>query len=163
MNIMKIDPCSIANGPGVRVAVFVCGCRNHCPGCFQPETWDFKAGKPMTQQTLKQIGALLKRPYCQGLTILGGEPMEVENQWGICEMLRYVRLECPDKDIWLYTGYTDENLPVTPFTGGILRMIDYLVDGPFIESEKAAGLVYRGSKNQRVLSRQKLKVMHYGK
>ena len=142
-----IKKCDIANGPGVRVSLFVSGCRNHCKGCFQPETWDFTFGQPFTRETENEIMEALRPAWIQGLTILGGDPMEPENREMLIPFLKRLRSELPDKDIWLYTGYLWENVKNVP----ILNFVDVLVDGQFIEEEKDAGLAFRGSRNQRII------------
>ena len=127
-----IKKCDIANGPGVRVSLFVSGCRNHCKGCFQPETWDFNFGQPFTRETENEIIEALRPAWIQGLTILGGDPMEPENREVLLPFMKRLRTELPDKDIWLYTGYLWEDVANEP----ILNFVDVLVDGPFIEKEK---------------------------
>ena len=147
MNYGSIKTVDIANGPGVRVSLFVSGCRNHCPGCFQPETWDFAFGEPFTKVTEDEIIKALSPSWIQGLTILGGDPMEPENQEVLVPFLKRVRAELPEKDIWVYTGYRLESVSGAP----LLELADVLVDGPFIETEKDAGLAFRGSRNQRII------------
>ena len=154
-NIKKTD---IADGDGVRVSLFVSGCRNCCKGCFQPETWDFKYGTEFTQETENQILEFLRPSYISGLTVLGGEPFEEENQRILAPFLRKVKETYPSKTIWCYTGYVLEKdlLPEdgrTPCeaTGEMLKYIDILVDGPFIEEQKNISLKFRGSENQRIL------------
>ena len=147
MNYGAIKTVDIANGPGVRVSLFVSGCRNHCPGCFQPETWDFGFGKPFTKETGDSIISALRPSWIQGLSILGGDPMEPENQKALEPFLKRVRKELPDKDIWLYTGYLFESVSTSP----LLKYVDVVVDGPFVEKEKDAGLAFRGSRNQRII------------
>ena len=142
-----IKKCDIANGSGVRVSLFVSGCRNHCKGCFQPETWDFNFGQPFTRETEDEIIEALRPSWIHGLTLLGGDPMEPENREVLLPFLKRLRMELPDKDIWLYTGYRWENVKNEP----ILNLVDVLVDGPFIEAEKDAGLAFRGSRNQRII------------
>ena len=147
MNYGSIKTVDIANGPGVRVSLFVSGCRNHCPGCFQPETWDFGYGKPFTKETEDEIIKALRPEWIQGLSRLGGDPMELENQEVLLPFLERVRTELPEKDVWLYTGYSLESVSDSP----LLPLVDVVVDGPFIESEKDAGLAFRGSRNQRII------------
>ena len=154
-NIKKTD---IADGDGVRVSLFVSGCRNCCKGCFQPETWDFKYGTEFTQETENQILEFLRPSYISGLTILGGEPFEEENQRILAPFLRKVKETYPSKTIWCYTGYVLEKdlLPEDgrkhcEATGEMLKYIDILVDGPFIEEQKNISLKFRGSENQRIL------------
>ena len=154
-NIKKYD---IADGEGVRVTLFVSGCRNHCPGCFQKETWDFLFGKEFTDDTINEILEAMNHDYIDGLTLLGGEPFEEENQPEILKLLRRVREIYPDKNVWAYTGYIlDKDIlgngrKHTEYTDEILSMIDILVDGPFIEDLKNISLAFRGSENQRVIN-----------
>lgn len=153
-NIKKND---IADGPGVRVSLFVSGCRHHCKGCFNSDTWDFRYGQPYTEATEQEILEALKPDYIQGLTLLGGEPFEPENQKELVKLLRKVREQYPDKDIWSYTGYIyDRDLmeggrAFTDVTEEMLSYLDVLVDGPFIEEQRDLTLVFRGSRNQRIL------------
>lgn len=157
MHYGNIKECDIADGPGVRVSLFVSGCRHHCKGCFNPETWDFKYGKPYTEETEEEILRLLAPDYIQGLTLLGGEPFEPENQGVLAALLERVREAYPDKDIWCYTGYLyDVDLALggkvhTDVTDEMLSYIDVLVDGEFVEELKDVTLVFRGSSNQRIL------------
>ena len=153
--IKKID---IANGEGVRVSLFVSGCRNCCKGCFQKETWDFCYGKEFTQDTQEEILEALKPDYIAGLSVLGGEPFEEENQEVLAPFLQKVKEIFPNKDIWCYTGYVyDVDLVAesgrkhTPYTQTMLDCIDVLVDGPFVEELKDISLLFRGSRNQRIL------------
>lgn len=147
MNYSGIKKVDIANGPGVRVSLFVSGCRNHCRGCFNPETWDFSYGKPFTTETEDEILTALRPSWIQGLSILGGEPMEPENQQALLPFIRRVKEELPDKDIWIYTGYLLEDVGTSP----LLSYTDVVVDGPFMEEQKDAGLAFRGSRNQRII------------
>ena len=147
MNYGGIINNDIANGPGVRVSLFVSGCRNHCPGCFQPETWDFDYGDPFTEDTEEEILEALRPSWIQGLSILGGDPMEPENQAALLPFLQRVRAELPDKDIWLYTGYRLESVSISL----LLSLVDVVVDGPYIEAEKDVSLAFRGSRNQRII------------
>ena len=140
------------------MSVFVSGCKNACKGCFQPETWDFGYGKEFTIDTVNEVLEALDRPFIQGLSILGGEPFEVENQPDVLELIQIVRAKFPQKDIWCWTGYVLESdlLPDygrrhTGHTLEILRSIDVLVDGPFIEEKKDLQLAFRGSSNQRII------------
>ena len=147
MNYAEIKKVDIANGPGVRVSLFVSGCRNHCKGCFNPETWDFDYGRPFTRATEDEIIKALRPSWIQGLSILGGEPTEEENAAVLIPFLKRVRAVLPDKDIWLYSGYTYEVLRDKE----ILTLADVLVDGPFLLELKDAGLAFRGSRNQRII------------
>ena len=130
MNYAGIIYNDIANGPGVRVSLFVSGCRNHCPGCFNPQTWDFGYGEPFTKKTEKEIIKALRPSWIQGLSILGGDPMEPENQRALLPFFKRIRIMLPDKDIWLYTGYRLEDVSGSP----LLPYVDVVVDGPFIEA-----------------------------
>lgn len=157
MNYGNIKEYDIADGPGVRVSLFVSGCRHHCKGCFNQETWDFDFGMPYTQETEDKIISLLAPDYIQGLTLLGGEPFEPENQQELVKLLRKVKKEYPEKDIWSYSGYLlDKDLKeggraYTDVTEEMLSYLDVLVDGPFIEAQKDITLKFRGSRNQRVI------------
>ena len=158
MNCCGLKKTDIANGPGVRVSLFVSGCRNHCPGCFQPETWDFDYGKTYTLETEDRILRLLMPEYIEGLTLLGGEPFEPENQSVLVGLLRKVKRIYPKKTVWCYTGYTYERDLLrggdkhTSHTDEMLSLIDVLVDGRFLLAEKDITLLYRGSRNQRILA-----------
>jgi len=157
MNYGEIKKYDIADGPGVRVTLFVSGCRHHCKGCFNAETWDFHYGNPYTENTEKEILDALNHPYIAGLTLLGGEPFEPENQEELVRLLKEIKENYPKKNIWCYTGYTyDKDLleggkVYTQFTEEMLSYIDTLVDGQFIESQKDITLKFRGSANQRIL------------
>ena len=148
MNYCGLKKIDTANGLGVRVSLFVSGCRNHCPGCFRPETWDFGYGEPFTKEIEDEIIEALRPSWIQGLSILGGEPMEPENQAALLPFLSRVRRELPDKDIWLYTGYTFEAVSDSE----LLPLVDVLVDGPFVDGQKDISLSFRGSRNQRILT-----------
>lgn len=153
----EIKKCDIANGIGVRVSLFVSGCTHHCKGCFNPETWSFDYGKPFTEETEEEIFRLLNPPYISGLTLLGGEPLEHENQEALAPFLKRVKDRFPGKTIWCYTGYLFEEdilnrmLAEWECTKDILNCLDVLVDGPYVEEEKEIGLRFRGSKNQRII------------
>lgn len=157
MNYSAIKYCDIANGVGVRTVLFVSGCRNHCEGCFQPETWSFENGDPFTEKEENEIIASLQPDYIKGLTLLGGDPFEPENQKALLPFMRKVKAACPGKDVWAYTGYVlDRDLIqdgkcYTEDTEELLSMIDILVDGPFIMAQKDITLQFKGSKNQRVI------------
>lgn len=155
-----IKDCDIANGEGVRVTLFVSGCTNHCEGCFQPQTWDFRYGQPFTEETALKILTMLEPPYINGLTVLGGEPFEPSNQRALFPFLQEVRRRYPrgsGKTIWLFTGFTLDTLlregshPRCEVTDAILGLADVLVDGPFILGLKKLGLRFRGSSNQRLI------------
>ena len=157
MNFAAIKPSDIADGPGVRVSLFVSGCTNHCENCFQPETWDFAYGEPFTDKTEDRILGLLGRSYIKGLTILGGEPFEPSNQRALLPFIRRVREMYPDKTVWMYSGFTLEEMlrdgahPHCEATLPILEMIDVLVDGRFVGKLKDLSLRFRGSSNQRII------------
>ena len=156
MHYAAIKPCDIANGPGVRVTLFVSGCTHHCKGCFQPETWDFGYGEPFTDEVQAQILERLAPSYVHGLTLLGGEPFEPSNRAGLLPLLRRVRAQYPEKTIWAFSGYTYEALlSGTPGPAETIRdmldLLDVLVDGPFVEAKKDLGLRFRGSSNQRLI------------
>ncbi len=158
MNYGEIKKTDIANGEGVRVSLFVSGCRIHCPGCFNACTWDFKYGKPFTQDTESEIIEALDKDYISGLTVLGGEPFEEENQQVLTPFLKKVRERFPNKTVWCYTGYVydrdlcpQEGKKHSSCTAEMLSYIDVLVDGPFIQEQKDVGLAFRGSRNQRIL------------
>ena len=156
MNVCDILTADHANGPGMRISVFVSGCRNHCAGCFNPETWDFSYGKEYTPFMTRAIINELKKPEYQGLTILGGEPFEPENQQGLIDLIRSVKQELPGKDIWMYTGYSYEDLLPGGIrhydvTDEIMDALDVLVDGRFLLGEKDITLRFRGSRNQRLI------------
>ena len=157
MNYCNLKKADIANGLGVRVSLFVAGCTHHCPGCFNPETWDFQAGKPFDLGVIEEILARLKLSYCNGLTLLGGEPFEVPNQRALLPLVKRARDEFPAKNIWAYTGfiYDRDLIPggraYCEVTDELLESLAVLVDGPFIERLKDVSLKYRGSSNQRLI------------
>ena len=155
MNYADIKRYDVANGPGVRVSVFVSGCTHRCPGCFNEEAWDFNFGKPFTQETIDYIIDLLKPDFYKGITFLGGEPLEHVNQQGLLPLARKIREVYPEKSIWCFTGYDFEKdvlgrmINEWPETKELLSYIDVLVDGEFIEAQKDLSLVFKGSSNQR--------------
>ena len=157
MNYALIKPRDIADGPGIRVSLFVSGCRHHCKGCFNPETWPFEYGSEYTSDTQAEILELLAQPYIRGLSLLGGEPFEPENQPAVLGLTRAVRERFPDKTIWCYSGYTFETdllagrLGDPAVTMALLEELDVLVDGEFHLAEKNPGLRFRGSGNQRLI------------
>ncbi len=158
MHIGEIMTADSANGVGIRLTLFVSGCLNHCPGCFQPETWDFEYGEPYTDEMETRILRELSKPYYDGLTLLGGDPMELPSQEPLRELLQRVRDELPGKSVWAYTGYIYERdlVPggkryLEGVTDPYLDLIDILVDGPFVEAQKKITLNFRGSKNQRII------------
>ena len=158
MHYGELKKCDIANGIGVRVTLFVSGCTNHCPDCFQPQTWDFDYGKPFTGETKAEIFTELDKPFINGLTVLGGEPFEPRNQRELLPLLREVREKYPDKTIWCFTGFRlddellrDGSYPRCEATDGMLACINVLVDGRFVKELKDISLQFRGSRNQRVI------------
>ena len=158
MNYAGIKYCDIANGTGCRTVLFVSGCRNACKGCFQPQTWDFGYGEPFDEKVQKEVLDSLAPDYITGITLLGGEPFEPENQKELVPFMRKVVAQYPNKNVWAFTGYIyDKDLVAggrrhTEDTDELLSMIDVLVDGPFCEELKDITLKFRGSSNQRVLN-----------
>ena len=154
MNYADIRPIDVANGPGIRVSLFVSGCTHHCKECFNPETWDFAYGRPFGEEQVQAILGHLSKPYIRGLSLLGGEPFEPQNQAAVLELVEQVREVYPDKDIWCYSGYLFEQLAagaVGEHSRELLERLDVLVDGPFILERKDLSLRFRGSANQRIL------------
>ena len=158
MHYCELKKNDIANGEGVRTTLFVSGCTNHCKECFQPATWDFDYGKPFGREVEDEIIASVKPYYVNGLTLLGGEPFEPANQRALVPFLRRFRTECPDKDVWCFSGFTldgellrDGSYPRCEVTDEMLSMIDVLVDGRFVRELKDISLRFRGSSNQRLI------------
>jgi len=156
MNYAAIKNCDIANGPGVRVSLFVSGCTHHCKGCFNEVAWDFDYGESFTQQTIDTILTMLAPEHIQGLTLLGGEPFDPRNQPDIVSLLREVKRKYPNKSVWAFTGYLYDDilsgrLGLWEVTQEYLSYLDVLVDGPFVESKKNLSLRFRGSDNQRII------------
>ena len=157
MNYATIKTRDIANGPGVRVCLFVSGCTHHCKGCFNQEAWDFDFGQPFTQETVDYILDQLSPSFVKGLTLLGGEPFEPQNQPAIVELLRQIKAKYPEKSIWAFSGYLFDRdilagrLGDPAITREYLSYLDVLVDGPFVESKKNLTLRFRGSENQRLI------------
>ena len=158
MNYADIKRVDVANGPGVRVSLFVSGCTHRCPGCFNPETWDFQFGVPFGEEQIQEILRYLRPNHIKGLSLLGGEPFEPENQSAVLELVKRVRTELPQKDIWCYSGYLFEALAegkIGTHSRPLLEQIDVLVDGPFVLERKNLGLRFRGSDNQRIIQVQR--------
>ncbi len=162
MNYCALKKSDVANGPGMRITLFVSGCTNHCPGCFQPETWEFDYGAPFTEEVENHILDLLKPSYISGLTLLGGDPFEPSNQRALLPFLKRVKAQDPKKTIWAYSGFTldkellvDGSHPRCEVTDEMLSLIDVLVDGRFVESKKNVTLKFRGSENQRLIDMNK--------
>ena len=157
MNYATIKYNDIANGPGIRVSLFVSGCRHHCPGCFNREAWEFDYGAPFDGETIERILAAAAPDYVEGLSLLGGEPFEPENQEPLLELCRAFRRRYPHKTIWCYTGFTLERDLLTGHVGAsgvcysLLSCLDVLVDGKYVASLKSPALLFRGSSNQRIL------------
>ena len=157
MHYATIKNNDIANGPGVRVSLFVSGCTHRCPGCFNEEAWDFQYGEPFTQDTIDYILGLLAAPHIKGLTLLGGEPFEPQNQPEVVNLLRQVKETYPEKSVWAFSGYLFDqdilsgNLGAWEITDEFLSYLDVLVDGPFIAAKKDLTLRFRGSSNQRLI------------
>lgn len=158
MNYATIKPFDVANGPGVRVSLFVSGCTHHCKGCFNEVAWDFHYGELFTEETIEHILTLLKPDYIAGLSLLGGEPLEFKNQLGLLPLLRRVKEAYPTKNIWCYSGYLFDVDILGKMameheeTKELISYLDVLVDGKFIEEKKNINLRFRGSENQRVIS-----------
>ncbi len=157
MNYAAIKNCDIANGPGVRVSLFVSGCTHRCKGCFNEVAWDFNYGEPFTQQTVDMILDMLAPDYVKGITLLGGEPFEPENQPAIVELLRQIKEKYPKKTIWAFSGYLFDKdilsgrLGPWEITREFISYLNVLVDGPFILEKKNLSLRFRGSSNQRII------------
>lgn len=154
MNYADIRPIDVANGPGIRVSIFVSGCTHHCRECFNPETWDFGYGKPFGEEQIQTILGHLSKSYIKGLSLLGGEPFEPQNQEAVLELVERVRAAYPEKDVWCYSGYLFEDLAagmVGSHSRELLEALDVLVDGPFVLEKKDLGLRFRGSSNQRLI------------
>lgn len=157
MNYATIKNCDIANGPGVRVSLFVSGCTHHCKGCFNEVAWDFQYGQPFTEEVEDRILAMLAPAHIKGITLLGGEPFEPQNQLALVKFLRRVREQYPEKTVWCFSGYLFDRdilpgrLGDPAITREMLSLLDVLVDGPFILEKKDLTLRFRGSSNQRII------------
>ena len=154
MNYATIKNCDIANGPGVRVSLFVSGCTHRCPGCFNEVAWDFDYGEPFTEEVMDSILEMLRPSYIRGLTLLGGEPFEPQNQGPVVELLRRIKATMPEKSIWAFSGYLFDKDILSGRLGDCseyLSYLDVLVDGPFVEAKKNLSLRFRGSENQRLI------------
>lgn len=157
MNYATIKPFDVANGPGVRVSLFVSGCTHHCKNCFNAEAWDFNYGQPFTDETLATIIKALEPDYIEGFSLLGGEPFEPQNQKVLCEVLEEIKKTYPQKTVWCYSGYTFDTdllsgrLCDFSITKRMLDCIDFLVDGKFVEEKKDLTLRFKGSSNQRII------------
>lgn len=157
MNYSTIRKFDIANGEGIRASLFVSGCRHHCKGCFSKQTWDFSSGSEFTDDVENELLSYCDNAFISGLSILGGDPFEPENQPGILRLLKRFRDRFPEKNVWIYTGCTLEELKTdgctyrTKYTDEILSLTDVIVDGPFVEGKKDITLKFRGSSNQRII------------
>ncbi|MCI6498491.1 anaerobic ribonucleoside-triphosphate reductase activating protein [Lachnospiraceae bacterium HCP1S3_C3] len=157
MNYADIKQYDVANGPGIRISLFVSGCTHHCKECFNPETWDFNYGKPFTQETIDLIIEYMKPEFISGLTLLGGDPFEIQNQEPLIPLLKQVKSVYPDKTVWCFTGYDFERdivgrmMNEYPFTKELLSYIDVMVDGEFILEQKDLSLIFKGSANQKTI------------
>lgn len=157
MNYATIKNCDIANGPGVRVSLFVSGCTHRCKGCFNEVAWDFDYGQPFTQDTVDEILKMLEPPHIAGITLLGGEPFEPQNQPALLDLLRQIKTKLPEKSVWAFSGYLFEKdilagrLGPEEITRELVSYLDVLVDGPFILEKKDLMLRFRGSSNQRLI------------
>lgn len=157
MNYAAIKNCDIANGPGVRVSLFVSGCTHRCKGCFNEVAWDFAYGQPFTQETIDLLLEMLAPPHVKGITILGGEPFEPENQPSVLTLLQQMKARFPEKTVWVFSGYLFDRdilsgkLGPWEITREYLSYVDVLVDGPFIQDKKDLTLRFRGSSNQRII------------
>lgn len=161
MNYIKITKHDIANGPGVRVVLWVSGCRLHCKNCQNPQSWDFNAGNIFDEATKQELFDALDKPYIKGITFSGGHPLEYQNLPDVYDLIKEIKTKFPNKDIWLYTGYTlsicdfdtavDCGWDNAAIRNYILAMCDVVVDGPYIEEQRDITLAFRGSKNQRLI------------
>lgn len=152
MNYHKIEKTSIVNGTGIRVVLWVSGCSLHCKGCHNPETWHFNSGKPFNLESKNELFEALNKPYIKGITFSGGNPLD--NFAEVFALCKDIKEKFPTKDIWLYSGYTYEEIK-PKVMGMILEYVDVLVDGKYIEEERDITLKWRGSRNQRVIDVQK--------
>jgi len=157
MNYATIKKNDIANGPGVRVSLFVSGCRHHCKNCFNEEAWDFSFGAPFTEEIQQEILTALSPSFVSGLSFLGGEPFEPENQDGLLSLAKKFKEQFPEKTLWCYTGFSFERDLLGGRVGNpatvkaLLSYIDVLVDGKFVEALKDPALIFRGSSNQNII------------
>ena len=158
MKIVNINKCDVANGPGIRVSIFVSGCRHHCKNCFNSQAWDFEVGTPYSEKARDLIFCYADKPWVDGITILGGEPLEPENQLELVEFLEAFKERFPTKTVWLYTGFTEKELHEPSCRAHtlpllhILNLVDVLVDGPYIEELRDPSLRFRGSSNQNIIN-----------
>lgn len=152
MNYAAIKKHDVANGPGIRVSLFVSGCEHYCKGCFNSEAWDFSYGKPFDAEAEKELFEALEKPYIKGFSLLGGEPFHPKNRPTLAVLLEKIKKAFPEKDVWCYTGYVLDEIIGDETARLMLDNIDILVDGRFVEEKKNLSLRFRGSENQRILS-----------
>ena len=155
MNYISIDKCDTANGTGIGVVLWVSGCNRHCHGCHNPQTWDFNAGQPFTEDTMQELLEALNKPYISRLTLSGGHPLEPKNLEVVYKIIKMVKEKFPNKSIWLYTGYIFEYALPNNDTYNVVSLCDVLVDGKYEEDKRDISLAWRGSSNQRVIDVQK--------
>ena len=154
MNYADIRPIDVANGPGIRVSLFVSGCTHRCKDCFNQEAWDFQYGHPFGQAQVDEILQGLSKPYIKGLSLLGGEPFHPDNQAAVLDLVQQARVSYPNLNIWCYSGYLFQDLAagqVGRHSRALLEQLDILVDGPFVAEKKNLSLRFRGSENQRII------------
>lgn len=159
MRYAQLREMDITDGAGIRVSLYTSGCYLHCGGCFQPETWSYDGGKEYTQETEDKIISLCGRSYIKGLSLLGGEPLSIQNYKPLLHLVQRFKEEYPDKDIWIWSGDEIENI-LQDWRKNIIAYCDVLVCGPFIEEEKDLSLKYCGSRNQRVIDLKTGKLYH---
>ena len=155
MNYEKIDKCSVSNGSGVRTVLWVSGCDIHCYNCHNQQTWDFNSGIPFTDDTMQEILYDLSKPYIKGCTLSGGHPLDPHNAPEVLKIVKRVKMVFPNKDIWIYSGYTWEDIIQNDTLKEILKYTDVLVDGAYIDELRDISLAFRGSSNQRIIDVQK--------
>lgn len=151
MNYLKIEAASLSNGMGWRVVLWLSGCSHACPGCHNPETWDCLAGKRFGEKEIALIDDLLNKPYIKGITLTGGDPLFEGNRSALLEYVKELKAKHPNKDIWLYTGYCWDDIKDIE----IIKYIDVIIDGKFIEKQRDISLPFRGSSNQNIIDAKK--------
>lgn len=152
MNYHNITTDDMLNGDGLRVVLWVSGCAMKCKNCHNPQTWDFNSGTPFTQESMSEILDGISKPYISGLTLSGGHPLEIENLETVREIVRVVKSKFPNKTIWVYTGFTWEEIKESYiFFWDILANVDVLIDGRYVDELRDITLPFRGSSNQRII------------
>lgn len=151
MKYLNLTYPDLENGLGCRATLWIAGCSHHCKGCHNPETWDFNQGIDFTEDSYKTLSNTLSKPYIQGITLSGGDPLYKHNVCGVIALCKRIKKDFPNKNIWLYTGYTWEEILKSSTLSEVLKYIDYLVDGPFIQELRDVSLAFRGSSNQRII------------